>query len=83
MLFRGPDRINQLGIRSDAHRYADFRHLCDRLCGCRKLVRTAELRLGPSGGHRVMDLRSCAIHPNHPVADALGTSGGPCDGWTQ
>jgi hypothetical protein len=45
-----------------------------------KLVRTAELRLCPSGGHGVMDLRSCAIHPNHPVADALGTSRTPCDG---
>jgi hypothetical protein len=38
-------------------------------CGCRKLVRTRDLRLCPSGGHAVMDLRNYAIHPNRPVAD--------------
>jgi Wax ester synthase-like Acyl-CoA acyltransferase domain len=51
-------------------------------CGCRKLVRIADLRLCPSGGHGVMDHRCCVIHPNRPVADALGTSRDR-GGWTQ
>jgi hypothetical protein len=36
-------------------------------CGCRKLVRTRDLRLWPSGGHGLRDLRNCAINPNRPV----------------
>jgi hypothetical protein len=28
----------------------------------------------PSGGHGATDLLNRAIHPNRPVADALGTS---------
>jgi copper chaperone CopZ len=40
-------------------------------CGCRKLVRTGNLRLCPSGGHGVIEFRTCAIYPNAPVADAL------------
>jgi hypothetical protein len=42
-------------------------------CGCRKLVRTADLRLCPSGGHGLMAFQNCAIHPNRPVGDAPGT----------
>jgi hypothetical protein len=49
--------------------------------GCRKLVWTADLRLCPSG-HRVIELRNCAIHPESPVALVPVTSperltGGP------
>ncbi len=33
-------------------------------CGCRILVWSADLRLCPSLGHRVIDLQNCAIHPN-------------------
>jgi hypothetical protein len=50
-------------------------------CGCRKLVRIADLRLCPSGAHGVMDHRCGAIHPNHAVADAQGTSRDR-GGWT-
>jgi hypothetical protein len=32
-------------------------------CGCRKLVRARDLRLWPSGGHGLIDLRNCAINP--------------------
>jgi hypothetical protein len=49
-------------------------------CGCRKLVRTADLRLCPSGGHGLMDLQNSAIHPNHPVGDAPSTPARPSDG---
>jgi hypothetical protein len=51
-------------------------------CGCRKLVRIADLGLCPSDAHGVRDHRSCAIHPNHPVADALATSHDR-GGWSQ
>jgi hypothetical protein len=35
-------------------------------CGCRKLVRIADLRFCPSGGHVMRGFRNCAIHPNPP-----------------
>jgi transposase len=35
-------------------------------CGCRKLVRTSDLRFCPSGGHVMRGFRNCAIHPNRP-----------------
>src|SRR5437899_2863646 len=42
----------------------------------------AHLRPGLSGAQGVMDHRCAAIHPNHPVADVLGTSR-DWGGWTQ
>jgi hypothetical protein len=49
-------------------------------CRCRKLVRTRDLRLCPSGDHAVMDLRDCAIHPNRRVADLVRSgTGAPRD----
>ena len=39
-----------------------------------KVLYVADLRLCPSGGRCLMHLRNCAIHPNHPVGDAPGTS---------
>jgi hypothetical protein len=49
-------------------------------CGCRKLIRARDLRLWPSVGHGVMDLRNRAINPNRRVAGALEHLSRPPDG---
>jgi hypothetical protein len=35
---------------------------------------TGDLRLYPIGGYGAMDLQNCAIRPNRPVANVLGSS---------
>jgi hypothetical protein len=40
-------------------------------CGCRKLIRTADLRLCPCRGHRAIDLHNWAIHSNRPSLSRL------------
>src|SRR5207244_5663573 len=56
--------------------------LSSRPVGAENSSGTGDLRLCPSGGHRTLDLRNGAIHPNRPVADMLGPlvrslTGGP------
>jgi Kelch motif len=66
-------RLYAIGGRNGDVQIATPEVYAPATCGCRKLVRTADLRLCPSGGHGLTGLGNCAIHPNHPVGDVPGT----------